>query len=294
MERKTLPQDQSLEALFGPNRDWPYLQESRALPDRPSASFDAANAWRLAELSMLCYVPEAEFVRARLASAGLTQVQVIEGRGVHCIVAGERVVFRGTVGLRDALTDLDALLVEEGAGQVHRGFRAALDELWDELSALTRGRAPCFAGHSLGGALAVLAAARHPSTRCAYTFGAPRIGDTAFRDSLRVPVYRVVNNNDIVTRMPPPLRYRHVGSLKFLDAAGVLREEPDLWERVREQLAGHKVRVGDMVKRWLAGDFQAVPYASLVDHAPQHYVIHLWNHLVDCAEGESASTPASP
>jgi triacylglycerol lipase len=67
------------------------------------------------------------------------------------------------------------------------------------------------AGHSLGGALAVLAAAdlaaggRRPVV---YTFGAPRAGDPRFacRYGRLVPEsYRVANPHDIVTRLPPPV-----------------------------------------------------------------------------------------
>ncbi len=85
------------------------------------------------------------------------------------------VAFRGTLPptsnspdqrqvLLDWLGDLDAFLVA-GAdlpGLVHQGFLGALDALWpDVANAITPGKTLYFTGHSKGGAIANLAAARH-------------------------------------------------------------------------------------------------------------------------------------
>lgn len=279
MERMPIPGELSFEALFLPNRDHGYLRGAAEHPLEDTAAFRAANAWWLAELSLLSYVPEEAFVREVLARAGLAEVVVLERESTHCILAGDLVVFRGTDDARDVLLDLDARLVEEGAGRVHRGFRAALDLLWDDVAARIGSRPVTFTGHSLGATLATLAASRHPPTRAAYTFGSPRVGDAAFGASIAAPVYRIVNNNDIVTRLPPPVRYRHVGSLGYLDNRGELHRDPALWDRVKEQISGHGARTRDNLRRWRAGDFGGIPYDSLVDHSPLHYAIHLGNHL---------------
>ncbi len=50
-----------------------------------------------------------------------------------------------------------------------------------------------FTGHSLGGALATLAAGRYERAPEVYTFGAPRVGDGEHVKSLDTPVYRFVN-----------------------------------------------------------------------------------------------------
>ena len=60
-------------------------------------------------------------------------------------------------------------------------------------------------GHSLGGALALLATklvAPNVNGAC-YTFGAPRIGNYEYFRFLKTPVYRIVNSSDIVPRVPP-------------------------------------------------------------------------------------------
>ena len=60
-------------------------------------------------------------------------------------------------------------------------------------------------GHSLGGALALLATklvARNVDGAC-YTFGAPRVGNYEYFRFIKTPVFRIVNSSDIVPRVPP-------------------------------------------------------------------------------------------
>lgn len=279
LEREALPRDTTFEALFAPVRDRPYLVGAERHPRVATPAFVPANAWWLAELALLAYVPEHAFVDDVLARAGFRDVEPFAAGSTHGFVADEVCVFRGTDDLDDLRKDLDAKLVPAEHGRVHRGFRDALELVWDTLEPRLCGRAPLLAGHSLGGALAVLAAARLPRVRAVYTFGAPRVGDAAFRDALDLPLHRVVNNNDLVPRLPP-LPYRHAGALWYLDAGGRLRAQPRRRDRVREQLRGHAERARDNARRWASGDLASVPYDSLIDHAPLHYAIHLRNHVL--------------
>jgi Lipase (class 3) len=98
---------------------------------------------------------------------------------------------------------------------VHRGFQLALNQVWDKVHSLVTGyrrQYPhaeiCFTGHSLGAALAVLAFSRFSDPDLSlYTFGCPRIGDSAFRDRVVSNngrgIYRYVNYNDAVAHVPP-------------------------------------------------------------------------------------------
>ena len=288
-EPKGIPRKASIRALFLPNLQHAYLRDAERFPRPRALAFDPVDAWWMAELSLLSYVDDAQFVREVLQQGGFGEVAFFANGSTHCVCADDVVVFRGTDEVDDVLRDLDAGLVPEGAGRVHRGFQQALDQVWEVVEAHLGGRPATFTGHSLGGALASIAAMRYRETQAAYTLGSPRVGNGAFRAGMRPPVHRIVNNNDVVTRLPPPLGYRHVGQLQYIDHAGNLHAAPERWERIKEQLLGHGTRALDTVQRWLAGDFEAIPYDSLVDHAPIHYAIHLWNDVVAQATGAKES-----
>jgi hypothetical protein len=206
--------------------------------DPATSGFSAANAWWLAELSRLVYrhdveEPATAVTPARtsfLEQAGLRQVAFFNAydAGKGFIVESVRaphfsaLVFRGTEqDVGHYWRDLDTVTVAfpGGVGEVHRGFHTAFATVWADVErALAQLAGPVFyAGHSLGGAIATLAAARKPP-RALYTFGSPRVGDAAFVASLdHVAVHRVVHGHDPVAAVPPEiLGYRHAGELHHL------------------------------------------------------------------------------
>ena len=103
------------------------------------------------------------------------------------------------------------------------------------------------AGHSLGGAMATLAAAElinadEPFLGL-YTFGSPRVGDRSFARIFNVEARdranRFQNNNDIVTRVPARLMgYSHVGSLVYISADGALSRDPGKWFQFLDRVTG--------------------------------------------------------
>lgn len=112
------------------------------------------------------------------------------------------------------------------SAKFHEGFWSALHGVWDELekkSIWTDVRKSpekqvWITGHSLGGALATLAAYRLVSDgvldadqiRGIVTFGQPRVGDRLFvagYETLKDRHYRFVNNCDVVTMIPPKSLY---------------------------------------------------------------------------------------
>jgi triacylglycerol lipase len=126
--------------------------------------------------------------------------------------------------IEDWVTDFDAMPSATG---LHTGFAAAVGMVWNTIrSALDRRTSPqqpvFFIGHSLGGALAIVAALRaalelQVQGVVVYTFGSPRTGDTKFFDDytprLGNSTFRLIDGTDIVPTVPPPLSggYRHVG-----------------------------------------------------------------------------------
>ncbi|MBS0346529.1 MAG: hypothetical protein JSR69_08710 [Proteobacteria bacterium] len=161
------------------------------------------------------------------------------------------VAFRGSEAtLEDWAINLSFPHCDGGGGAVHSGFWSALDAVWQKLSdSLSKrsGKAPLWiTGHSLGGALAVLMAARllyddrpdksaEPNDwatriRGVYTFGQPRVGNwlfaSNFEDVLGHCCFRFVNNDDVVARVPPPpMGFAHVGRRLYFGRTGVLSDQ---------------------------------------------------------------------
>lgn len=178
------------------------------------------------------------------------------------VAAGDEMIivaFRGTepTEVRDWISDINAPLVahQGGKGMAHSGFCQALDAVYADVRDTirefrTNGQSLWFTGHSLGGALAMLAAARLYFEDASmlpdgvYTFGQPRTCDAdlvrAYDEAFANRMYRFVNNNDIVAQVPPEPLYRHVEKVMYFDARGRLREEkPSLLGGLSDSIAGH-------------------------------------------------------
>ena len=140
--------------------------------------------------------------------------------------------------------------------KVHRGFWHALNITWNELvaginEAYTNNQSIWFTGHSLGGALASLAAFGLThftpfSFQGMYSFGQPRVGAWGFsrlvNQSLKQQMFRFANNNDFVTFLPPFLfRYAHVGQLYYLTAnSKVIENGFSLPGAILDRIAGFR------------------------------------------------------
>ena len=124
--------------------------------------------------------------------------------------------FRGTEPNKpaDIRSDVTANPVDigpkEGGQKVHKGFlqafRVAQKLIEKDLQKPDLKGIPLYiTGHSLGGALAIVATycISNDSLGACYTFGGPRVGNLAFGQSIRTPIYRVVNAADMVPRLPP-------------------------------------------------------------------------------------------
>jgi len=127
---------------------------------------------------------------------------------------GEMVIaFRGTAGIADTLTDLHCgVTVGPNHKAVHAGFNRTFESIKLQLANLLNkaGNRPVHCvGHSLGGALATLAASwikdQYKVPVKLYTFGSPRVGFNAFAMQVETSlngVYRAVHRSDPVTMVP--------------------------------------------------------------------------------------------
>jgi triacylglycerol lipase len=136
------------------------------------------------------------------------------------------VTFAGTDPLKieNWITDFSTAM---SATNLHTGFKKSVDKVWPNIKNAIENRpanerALFFTGHSLGGALALIAAERaarelgQGEVTAVYTFGGPRVGGQPFfgdyTPGLGDRTFRLVHGGDIVATVPPKIGgFRHVG-----------------------------------------------------------------------------------
>jgi len=293
--------------LSPPYMDYEYFQNHEFFPFQYKASvFSLVNAWWLSEASTLVYADEA-FVKQRFSEAGLKRVKFFNHSGTQCFIAANNrfaiVAFRGSEIwkrnerfdpnqiIADFKTNIDIRLSDWiRGGKVHSGFKAALDDVWEmmlpEIKNLeAQGIKIWVTGHSLGAALATLAADRLQDVQGLYTFGSPRVGDEEFQSRFQLKAFRVVNGNDIVTSMPAKNPYHHVGKLTFIDPKGGIED----WPGFTEESDGtpscmDPSNASESGKESQKFDSSVFIPSWIRNHVPLLYSILLWNELVEKAE----------
>lgn len=218
----------------------------------PSADgYSVRDATWMAEMAALAYQGP-DMVGMQLRSWGFSLISEILDPATDTngfTASREKVLvisFRGTSAFRDFVTDGDIRRArpEWAPGTVHNGFKTALDAVWSQIT--TKLGPPAaqqkdiwLTGHSLGAALAQLAALRLNRAgyrvHRVYTFGTPRIGDKDFvvdyDRRLGTQSFPHVNWRDIVTRVPPvTLGFHAAASAKtrrFTGSGHELKIQPD-------------------------------------------------------------------
>jgi len=185
-------------------------------------------------------------------------------------------VFRGTSSVQDALTDIKIKFIDGpgNKGRIHAGFKTGLDKVWNEVwSTIGRKRSKrtiWLSGHSLGGALALTAAARlkfekNLVVNGLYTFGQPRVGDPVFTEAcdkaFGLRYFRFVHNNDIVPRVPlRAMGFEHTGFFKYINKEKKL-DASLTWEQItKDRLSG---RIDNFLKPGTDG---------ISDHSMSNYL----------------------
>jgi hypothetical protein len=207
----------------------------------------------------------------KLARVGVVETALFNDRATSLrgFVASSRdftvLSFAGSGDVKDWINNLTFGQVRDDAhgvpGRVHQGFHQALSGSWNGIAnevvrQSRRGTRPVYVtGHSLGGAMAVLSAARLAAAGVpiagVYLYATPRVGDETFAQHfdarLGSRTWRFNNNEDVIPHLAPaaatagnfaalfpePLgkfflqgfteaRYEHVGALFRFDARGRL------------------------------------------------------------------------
>ncbi len=297
----------------------PSLPPFEALPVSAPRSYDPRMAYLTTVVSAWAY-SDGQTMANQLAYYGLPNCSVREFSVVNdamLVVAAAYFVrsedgrvgvlaFRGTMpeDFINWLTDADTTLTNFHFGMVHTGFYRNVEPLWggiadaidDAMKPRSGGNgAPTLAplenlyitGHSLGAAMAVIAAARifspdylswQPLVRGVYTYGQPSVGDEQFARhfSTRFELYRHVYRFDVVPHLPPA----DVGLFPHFGTEFYASEPSTNWQAVqparttqaRLVTAAAAIALASFLARRLTILRSLRMRYSIEDHGPQGYI----------------------
>jgi triacylglycerol lipase len=226
---------------------------------------------KLIDLVAYDHQSEIEKLNSSLSALNAELVTTFDANGTQAILVSTdkfiALAFRGTeaTSIKDIKADAKANTVKcDSGGMIHTGFKLAFEDVAIDIqSKLDQAEfkdKPLFiTGHSLGGALATIAAKKLShggGISACYTFGSPRVGDEVWISNIKTPLYRVVNAADCVTMMPP-------SSETITLASWLLGFIPQFGKSIRSYLLtkfGGYLHGGNMryLTNCTAGDYDAV------------------------------------
>jgi hypothetical protein len=234
------------------------------------AERSASELQRLTEaLSRVGFASPTMFVHAGTGAEGFGSIRHADGSALLAL--------RGTQpgDYADLASDLKAMLVAwpESGGRVHEGFatatRALLPQIrqWMEQERVDRAKL-IVAGHSLGAAMATLAASVLRSAWLV-ALGSPRVGDAAFVTTVQSRnTLRVVNCCDLVTEVPPAIGgYAHLNTCTYLTRNADVVLNPGRAAVLADQVVGRASYAWRHAWRL----HSSVLARDLADHAPGNY-----------------------
>lgn len=273
-----------------PDREYFKFKDLLSSPIKRAAYSDRT-AWLMAEMSRLAYLlfeKNDSELKTALSKADFELVRFFDCDGTQAFLTTRSedkmavLAFRGTQkeDPRDIITDLQARFYQDKNGvKIHDGFNRAfqcvekdIKETVDKLA----NHSLYVTGHSLGGALALIATRVLNSDNLAacYTFGSPKVGNEEFDDDIKPPIYRVVNACDSVPISPPTYLFEILSILP--------------WEKVRHFAAnflGYDHH-GDM--RYLSSceaDFKGLKLIS--NYNDFFRLAGIWTHRKDSVKDHS-------
>ena len=201
-----------------------------------SVDFSWQNALSLAIASEIAYQKNVMVLEsAAMSDWGFKGCQVFHVNETQGFISwDDKVVllsFRGTEqNLGDWLANLSVAARDTPYGRLHSGFASAFQETKSTIDSILNSihgtqKQLWITGHSLGGALAVIAGAaylRDYSIAGVYTYGQPKLTVSGTADLYHTKLdgryIRFVNNHDVVPTLPPG--YKHFGELIWFDRNG--------------------------------------------------------------------------
>jgi len=229
----------------------------------------------MANFSKIAYSDQ-QSCRDQLINLGYGEVAWFDNEGTQAFACRKSnandifIVFRGTEPnqMKDILADVKAWRKPaREKGLIHFGFAQAIDKVYDNIvhwineQKLDGERNITCTGHSLGAALATIMASRLDANEL-YTFGSPRIGNRDFVKEMKndgIKHYRFVNNNDVVTKVPFPIRFVHHGELVYINHFGNIRKMSP-WQRFKDQWRGRMRALS-----------KGQPFDGVFDHSVEKY-----------------------
>lgn len=244
----------------------------------PHLEYNKNIAKQMALFSALVYLSDNKsVVKTHLKNyENIKKIYFFDKNGTEAMLfkCGKSIVLslRGTepTEIKDVVADLNIIPRNgEKQGLVHRGFAKALDNIWKDVetaldSLYKAGDVVYITGHSLGGALAIVAAARSKYIAQVYTYGQPRVGDKTYSKNVKSKIYRHVHRADIVPSVPFGILYKHIGDIYYVDMG--------CCEKVENQTTYSSKRL----KAQWGSVFSRRPFLSLVsDHSILDYYLNI-------------------
>jgi hypothetical protein len=265
-------------------------------PEGAAAGYHPGYASLCSVASQLVYQSD-EQVKEALGPLQASGLSLIVEQNHRCLLLAYAdciiVAFRGTDAgeLADWKTNVRHKPATGPFGLVHSGYLSAVDLLWPRITAsLQRMRENnqtlLLTGHSMGGALAVVAAAKFAADAAIpitglYTFGQPLVADRVFDSELLSRVegryFRFMNSIDMVPGLAVDPAFAHGGQLMFIDRGG-------------------RIHAGDVTMRLISTTLLTgvlepeVRRAELEDHGIAEYVRALTTAAVTPSSGSSELT----
>ena len=260
------------ESLDEKERIQELLKEN--IPCHVQSYYNDITAWRMACLSHLVYIKfntppqpyssEDKRLEKLLKILNMKREKTFDEDGSQAILVSSTdsskkfiaLAFRGTEwdSMRDIKRNAKATMMTQVDGNIHKGFKTGFEAVRIDIEEyLAKGKEnedaiqnwPLFiTGHSLGGALATIAAKRlrtRGGIATCYTFGSPRVGDDKWITEIDSPIYRIVNSADFAPNLPPSTTFMTI-------LCGIVKRFPYVGRPIGDWLAkyGGYLHCGDM------------------------------------------------